>query len=238
MALTRTAPPPHVDLELAGAQHAGYAATLRRIGLEVFELPSDDLHPDSVFVQDRACVLDGRAIVSRSAVASRSGEEAPIVDILRRSLPVAALQAPACLDWGDVLAAEGTLFVGMSERSNRTAVDQLRVMLAPRWTIEAVALPSDLLHLLSGCAYLGDEALLALNSLDEFARAHGFRRVPVPAHEALAANALVLGEDVIVPAGNPETEASIARLGRRVHPVPVSEFEKRDGGVTCLSVLY
>jgi dimethylargininase len=151
---------------------------------------------------------------------------------------VAALQAPACLDWGDVLAAEGTLFVGMSERSNRAAVDQLRVMVAPRWRIEAVALPSDLLHLLSGCAYLGDEALLALDSLDDFARAHGFRRVPVPAHEALAANALALGEDVIVPAGNPETEASIARLGRRVHPVPVSEFEKRDGGVTCLSVLY
>jgi len=137
-----------------------------------------------------------------------------------------------------VLAAESRLFVGMSERSNRAAVDQLRVMLAPRWRVEAVALPSDLLHLLSGCAYLGDEALLALDSLDDFARAHGFRRVPVPAHEALAANALALGSDVIMPAGYPETETRIARTGRRVHPVPVSEFEKRDGGVTCLSVLY
>ncbi len=60
-------------MELALRQHRGYVATLRHVGLEVTELPADDDHPDAVFVQDRACVVDGRAIVGPSAVASRGG---------------------------------------------------------------------------------------------------------------------------------------------------------------------
>jgi dimethylargininase len=42
----------------------------------------------------------------------------------------------------------------------------------------------------------------------------------------------------VVPAGYPETTARIESAGFRAQRVSVSEFEKRDGGVTCLSVLY
>ncbi len=48
------------------------------------ELPADDEHPDAVFVQDRVCVLDGRAIVDLSVVASRRGEAAALVEVLGR----------------------------------------------------------------------------------------------------------------------------------------------------------
>ena len=231
-------PPPQIDVPLAQAQHAGYVAALRGLGLEVTELPADDVHPDAVFVQDRVCVLGGRAIVGPSAVEPRRGEAEALIEVLERSLPVVELSAPACLDWGDVLVAESTLCVGLSERSNRAAVEQLREMLAPRWRVEGMALPADLLHLLSGCAYLGAGTLLVVQSLEGFGLSGGFSLVSVPAHEALAANVLVIGRDVVVPAGYPETSARIEGAGFRVHPVPVSEFEKRDGGVTCLSVLY
>jgi dimethylargininase len=223
---------------LARRQHADYVATLRKLGLDVIELAADEEYPDAVFVQDRASVLDGRAIVGRSAVASRCGEEAPIVEVLGRSFPVDSLSDPACLDWGDVLVTDSALFVGLSERSNPAAVDQLGELLAPGRKVEGVPLPSDLLHLLSGCAYLGENVLLAVGSLEDFARSRGFRAVAVSADEPLAANVLALGGDVIVPAGYPETAARLEQIGRRVHAVPVSEFEKRDGGVTCLSVLF
>ena len=208
------------------------------MGLDVIELPADDAHPDAVFVQDRVCVVDGRAIVGPSAVASRRGEAEALIEILERSFPVVELAAPACLDWGDVLITEDALFVGLSERSDRAAADQLRERLAPARRVESVPLPSDLLHLLSGCASLGNRRLLAIDSLQEFGRSRGFSIVPVPEGEALSANVLAIGKDVIVPAGYPETAARIERAGFRVHSVPVSEFEKRDGGVTCLSVLY
>ena len=237
-ALTRLDPAPPIDRALAGVQHAGYVEALRRCGLEVTELSPDAEHPDAVFVQDRVAVVGGRAIVGPSAVAERRGEAEPIVAVLQKSYPVTTLRAPACLDWGDVLMTEEALFVGLSERSNEAAVRQLREMLAPDWMVEAVPTPPDLLHLLSGCAYLGGGELLAVDSLAEFGRARGLRIVPVPPAEALGANVLSLGREVIVPAGYPKTAASIEATGRRVRPVPVTEFEKRDGGVTCLSILY
>jgi len=237
-ALTRQTPAPAVDLELAREQHADYVRGLRQAGLEVLELAPDDAHPDAVFVQDRACVLGGRAIVGRSAVAAREGEEAPIVEALRHHFPIARLEAPAALDWGDVLIAEDRVFVGLSERSNEQAVHQLQMMLEPQWNVASVPLPGDLLHLLSGCSYLGNGSLLAVDSLVRFARENGWKVVPVPSEEEAAANVLRLPDAVVIPGGYPKTAEAIRREGYRVHAVPMSEFEKRDGGVTCLSILY
>jgi dimethylargininase len=237
-ALTGRKPRPVVDLELARRQHGGYVATLRLVGVEVTELPADDERPDAVFVQDRVCVVDGRAIVGPSAVASRRGEAAAIVQVLGRSHPVIELAPPAYLDWGDVLITEGALFVGLSKRSNEAAVEGLREILGSTRSVEGVSLPPGLLHLLSGCAYLGDRRLLAVRALEPFARSRGFDVVPVAESEPSAANVLIHGKRAVVPAGYPETTARIERAGFRVQRISVSEFEKRDGGVTCLSLLY
>ncbi len=237
-ALTHREPRPGVDLELARRQHRGYVATLRHVGLEVTELAADDEHPDAVFVQDRVCVLDGRAIVGPSAVASRRGEAAALIEVLEQSYPVVELPAPACLDWGDVLITEDAIFVGMSERSNEAAVGGLREILGASRSVEGVSLPAGLLHLLSGCTYLGDRKLLAVRALEPFAQSRGFDVVPVAEAEPSAANVLIHGKRAVVPAGYPETTARIERAGFQVQRISVSEFEKRDGGVTCLSVLY
>ena len=223
---------------MARRQHEGYVAALRRVGLDVTELPADDEHPDAVFVQDRVCVLDGRAIVGPSAVASRRGEAEALVGVLGRSFPVVELPPPCCLDWGDVLVTEDALFVGLSERSNEAAVEGLREILGSGRAVEGVALPPGLLHLLSGYVYLGDRRLLAVRALEPFARSRGFDVVPVAESEPSAANVLIRGKHAVVPAGYPETTNRIEEAGFQVQRIPMSEFEKRDGGVTCLSVLY
>jgi dimethylargininase len=237
-ALTQQKPRPAIDVELARQQHKGYVATLRHVGLEVTELAADDEHPDAVFVQDRVCVLDGRAIVGPSAVVSRRGEAEALIEVLRRSYPIVELPPSLYLDWGDVLIAEDALFVGLSERSNEAAIEWLAEILGPSRRVEGVSLPPGLLHLLSGCTYLGDRRLLAVSGLEPFARARGFDVIPVAETEPSAANILIHGEWAVVPAGYPETAARIERAGFRLQRIAVSEFEKRDGGVTCLSVLY
>ena len=237
-ALTRLEPRPAVDLAAARSQHAGYTETLARLGLAVEPLPADHERPDAVFVQDRVAVIDGRAIVGHSAVAGRRGEEEPILAVLSKKYPIVRLRAPATLDWGDVLITEEALFVGLSERTNEAAARQLRELLAPARMVEAVSVPGDLLHLLSGCAYLGGGECLAVSSLLAFARARGLSPLCVPESELLGANVLAIGRDVVVPAGYPKTAAALASTGRRVHAIPMTEFEKRDGGVTCLSILY
>jgi len=62
--------------------------------------------------------------------------------------------------------------------------------------------------------------------------------VRVPPQEAAAANALGLGEHVVLPAGHPRTEALIRERGFRPLPVDLSEFAKADAGATCLSLIF
>jgi dimethylargininase len=233
-ALARLEPAPPVDLALARQQHAIYEDALRACGLDVIALPPDPDHPDAVFVQDPVVIANGRAIVTRSATEVRRGEAAALVEVLEPHLPVIELQPPATLDGGDVLIADRRLYVGLSARSNRAACDQLAHITA--WPAEGIRVPGDLLHLLSGCTYLGDGRLLVTSSLaDAFPH---FERVIVPDAEAPAANVLIAGRHAIVPAGYPHTASLLRQSGFEIHLVEMSEFEKRDGGVTCSSLLF
>ena len=47
-----------IDADKAVAQHAAYEAALRRSGFEIVRLPELPHHPDGVFVEDTALILD------------------------------------------------------------------------------------------------------------------------------------------------------------------------------------
>jgi dimethylargininase len=66
----------------------------------------------------------------------------------------------------------------------------------------------------------------------------GLKVLVVPEDEAYACNVLALGEYVVAPSGYEKTIALLAANGFRVLPVPVGEFTKADGGVTCLALIY
>ena len=185
-------------------------------------------------MQDPVLVIDGRAIVLRSAAESRRGEAPALVAVLEQYLPIARLRPPATLDGGDVLVADGALYVGLSTRSNREGCRQLEVECGRR--VEGVELPPGLLHLLSGCTWLGGGRLLVVESL--VAAFPQYEPVLVPEAEAPAANVLVIGRTAVVPEGYPRVGALLDRCGFSVHAVPCSEFEKRDGGVTCRALLF
>lgn len=233
-ALTRFDPVPSVDLALAREQHALYVAALRACGLATIEPPPDHEHPDAVFVQDPVLVVDDRAIVTRSATESRQHEADALVAVLERDLPIIKLRPPATLDGGDVLFADNRLYVGLSTRSNRAACEQLAEITGR--PVDGVPVPEPLLHLLTGCTYLGENRLLVVGSL---APALGdFETIVVPPDEEPAANVLIAGHHAVVPAGYPKVAALVERCGYLVHHVSISEYEKRDGGVTCLSLLF
>lgn len=63
-----------IDLPLAREQHATYVSSLRRLGLDVIELPSDEALPDCVFVEDTAVVVNGTAFITRPGHANRQSE--------------------------------------------------------------------------------------------------------------------------------------------------------------------
>ena len=97
---------------------------------------------------------------------------------------------------------------------------------------------SGLLHLLSGVTYLGRGTLLAVKEMAGRPEFQGMKVLVVPDDEAYACNVLALGDCVVAPAGYHKTIALLSVEGFEVLPVPVTEFTKADGGVTCLSLVY
>lgn len=236
---------PPIDLELALAQHRLYAAAQRAAGLLVTVLPVAAGLSDACFVQDVALVLPELVVLARPALPSCQVEIDAIRPYLPAGRPATAIAAPGTLEWGDVLRIGDTLIVGLSQRTNQEAADQLRALVEPLGLhVETTPVAAGL-HLLSGLNVLGRSpraadgpaVALAWPVYAGLPLLAGMDVIVVPDVEAPSANVLAMGESVLVPAGYPHTAAAIWQRGFRVLSVPLSEFAKADGGVTCLSLM-
>ena len=226
------------DVILARAQHAQYCQALGEAGLNVEILPADERYPDSCFVEDPLLVIDGQAVVTRPGVLSRQGEEVSLGEAVKGRFPTETIQAPGTLEGGDVLHLPGRVLVGLSARTNQSGIEQLsRILAAQGLAVEALPV-TGYLHLLSAVAYLGKGVLLAVAGFAENPAFSGLDVLSVPAEESYAANALAIGNEVILPEGYPLTAELIRSKGFKIRPVPVSQFAAADGGVSCLSVLW
>jgi len=227
-----------IDVARAAAQHGVYEDCLRSLGAEVIRLPLEADLPDAVFVEDAAIVVDEVAIIPLMGAASRRPETISMAATLRAYRPLRYLEPPATLDGGDVLRVGRQLFVGLSSRTNREGIAQLGAHLATfGYTVQAVAV-TGCLHLKSACTYIGHSTLLINRGWLDAEAFAGFDFLDVPASEPGAANALLIGETVIMPSAFPQTIALLEERGFTVRAVDVSEFQKAEGGVTCKSVIF
>jgi dimethylargininase len=224
-----------VDVELALRQHAGYVAALESRGWRAVAVEPADDHPDAVFVEDTVVVVDDLAVLTRPGAAQRRGEVAGAEAAVRAlGLRVARLSAPATLDGGDVLQVGRTVYVGRGGRSDDEGVRQLAALLAPLGrTVVPVAL-RDVLHLKSAVTALPDGGLVGLPDLVDVAALPRVRRPPEPE----GAHVVPLGGGAaLVAASAPRTADWLRADGVDVVSVDITEFEKLEGCVTCLSVL-
>jgi dimethylargininase len=111
-----------IDIDKARHEHEELVEALRRIGLDVIELPSDDKHPDGLFVDDIAVVIHGTALIcnppSINDRPTRQGELAVVRQVLRKELGLKIVECEGTLEGGDVLWTGREIFVGLSTRSN------------------------------------------------------------------------------------------------------------------------
>jgi len=223
-----------INFQKARQQHAAYCEALKTAGLAVEVLEPLDAFPDSVFIEDNAVILDGRAVLCSMKEASRKNEVAFLADTLQSRLPVLRLQAPVFIDGGDVLQTESTVFVGLSQRTHREAVEALQSL--THKPVVPVHVKQGL-HLKTSVSALGNDLLIIQPSQVDTEPLNGYEWIEVDEDEAYAANCLAVGNHVILPAGFPKLEQRIQAHGFSTVPVEISEFQKADGGVTCLSLL-
>lgn len=226
-----------IDLSRARAQHAAYVQALRGCDVEVQVLPPEEDLPDAVFVEDTAVVVDELAVIARPGIESRRGEVDSIEGVLAPVRPIVRISSPGTLEGGDVLLVGRTLFVGQTPRTNAEGTRQLRDALAPHGYEVVAARPTGCLHLKSAVTWIGSETLLVNPEwidVDLFAR---WQCVPISPEESFAANALLVGDIVHVAASAPLTRRKLDALGFNTVALDVSEFEKAEAALTCLSLL-
>ena len=229
------------DLTLALRQHERYRTAVEACGVEVLYLDPDPAHPDACFVEDVAIVTERGFMLTRPGAPSRQGEVAAMATVLsqfQNRLPV--IQAPGTLDGGDVCQADDHFWIGLSARTNEDGARQLGAWLTGLgYTHRTVSMTGlELLHLKSGMGFLGDGRLAMVDELKDDDAFRGYELVRVPPEERYVANCMRLNDHVLIAAGHPVFEASLRRLGYNVMPVELTEYEKMDGGVSCLSLRW
>jgi dimethylargininase len=227
-----------IDLEKAREQHAAYIRTLESLGCRVETLSPLPENPDAVFVEDTAVVLDEAAVITRPGAESRRGEVDSSAAVLARYRKLAYIEAPGSLDGGDVLHVGRTLYVGLSARSSKDGIQQLRDHLAPYgYGVKGVELHG-CLHLKTAVTQVAEETLLINPAWVHKSTFKGMDFVEVDMGEPPAANAVRVGETLIYPGSFPRTRERLEQRGLKVHAVEMSETEKAEGGVTCCSLIF
>ncbi len=224
-----------MDVALARVQHAAYASALEVSGWGIQQVPAAEDCPDSVFIEDAVVVCEDLAVLARPGAPARRAEVAGVDSVARSlGLRTAQIQEPGTLDGGDVLQAGHTVYVGRGGRTNGAGIRQLRALLAPLGrTVIAVPL-QNVLHLKSAVTALPDGTFLLLPRLVPAGLFPAVR----PVDEEAGCHVVPLGGDrVLIAASAPRTAEFLHDIGFAPVVVDISEFEKLEGCVTCLSVL-
>jgi dimethylargininase len=224
-----------IDDRLAVAQWERYGEALRASGWHTIEVPPADDCPDAVFIEDTVVMYKNLAVITRPGADARKPEIVDVEKIVEGlGLSLNRIHAPGTLDGGDVLKVGSTVYVGRGGRTNAEGVEQLRAILEPLGG-EVVAVPlTKVLHLKSAVTALPDGSIIGYDPLIDD-RAFFPRFVSVP--EESGAHVVLLGGDkLLVAADCPRSADLFVDLGYEPVVVDISEFQKLEGCVTCLSV--
>lgn len=231
--------------EVALEQHEAYCQALQQCGLVLTRLEADPRYPDSTFVEDTAVLTERRAIISRPGAPSRAGETDEMTHVLAQCYSeVRRIAEPGTLDGGDVCQAgvnSDHFFIGISERTNEVGAQQLAQLLGEVGYTSAfvnIGQLRCLLHLKSGLACLGDGRLVVIEELAKQENFRGFDLIPVATGEEYAANCVRVNEYVLLAAGYPVFAETLSCLGYKTLSLDMSEFQKMDGGLSCLSLRF
>lgn len=227
-----------IDIDLAREQHGRYEDCLSDLGCTVHGLPAEPDLPDSVFVEDTAVVLPELAIITRPGAESRRPETKSIATVLESYRELAHIEEPGCIDGGDVILAHTTLFVGLTGRTNRSGIDQLRATLSPYGYVIKPIPVRGCLHLKSAVTVIDRETLLINRRWVEPEVFGPLHMIDVDDSEPNGANALRIDKCVVYPSTFPRTLERLESIGIQVRAIDISELAKAEGAVTCCSLIF
>jgi N-dimethylarginine dimethylaminohydrolase len=217
--------------------------TLIRLGAWVEYVEPDARCPDMVFTANAGLVLGKRVVLSSFRHAERQGEVPGFRSWFKGSgFETLELSSGTFEGEGDALFAGEKLFCGHGFRTAAGVFPEVAKLLGVKRTVECELIDPRFYHLdTCFCPLNPKQALIYPGAFSE--RSHAAMKseielFPVPESDAVkfACNAVVLGKQIVVPAGCTETGKTLASLGFTVFEVELSEFIKAGGAAKCLSL--
>ncbi|KAA0959176.1 dimethylarginine dimethylaminohydrolase family protein [Planococcus kocurii] len=227
------------NYELLLEQHAAYIEALKTCGVEITHLSESEEYPDSTFVEDAAVLTPEFAMITNPGAKSRNGEKEEIEAVLKNFYTnFHYITAPGTLDGGDVLQVDKHFYVGISERTDRKGAEQFKTIVESEGYTATIVELQEFFHLKTGIAYLGNNTVVAAGEFLDHPDFVDYEKVEIPATDEYSANCIKVNDYVIIPKGFEETKRKFAERGLETIELEMSEFQKHDGGLSCLSLRF
>jgi dimethylargininase len=190
-------------------------------------------------VEDAAIIYGDLVVITQPGAPERFGEPQAIAQVLKDKHPV-FMTGDARLDGGDVLFCADRVLVGLGKRTNQLGAEQLRAAIHDYDQGAKVDfVPFDgMLHLKSGLTELAPGVLLLSPELSLDYKIDFAEAVVAPRAESYATNVLPINDAVLIIDGYPTVNDLAAKHYRQIYALEMSEFQKMDGSLTCLSLRY
>ncbi|MBS7345132.1 MAG: N(G),N(G)-dimethylarginine dimethylaminohydrolase [Caryophanon sp.] len=227
------------DYITALAQHEQYVQAIRDCGLQVIELHANELYPDSTFVEDVAITTSRFAVLANPAPTIRSHEAKLIEPVIREHFDkIYRIFEPGKLEGGDILKIENRFFVGLTERTNAEGAAQFKHVVEHNGYECEIVEVEHAAFLKQSVTYIGKNTILVCGEFVDHPLFATYDQIVVPQEEAYATNALKINEHLFIPSGYPQTAALLEKAGFTYATLHMSEFQKQDGALTCLSLRF
>lgn len=228
------------DVVKAMQEYETYLDALQQCDLDITVLDADSRHPDGHFVEDPIVIFHDMAFVCKSGAEARQGEADGLLGHLQ-DLRISEISGEnAFLDGGDVLICADRVLVGISERTTLAGAKALKNALC---TVKAdiqvdYVQFEGVLHLKSGLTELAPNILIHDPQLKTDYPLDWAEVITLPADEGYAADVMPINDTLFIADGYPTALKIAQQYYDKVIPLNMREFQKMDGGLTCLSLRY
>ncbi|MGA2655430.1 MAG: arginine deiminase-related protein [Gammaproteobacteria bacterium] len=235
-----------VDHKLAYQQWKNLFETIKKVAKEVHLVEPKEMLPDMVFTANAALIHNNIAYISNFRFKERQDESQHFNDwFIENGFQTVFYDKDHTYYFegaGDALFMGDVLFYGHGFRSDKEFHENLKTLHSDNIVLCRLVDPY-FYHMDTCFCPIDDKfAIWYPPAFSEESQKEIKDRIEVfavPENEAkhFACNAVVLGKNVIIPSGCPETKKHLETKGYTVHECDMSEFIKAGGACKCLTLL-
>lgn len=231
-----------IHIERALEQHGEFVKILQNKGIEVILLPYHKKYPEQVFTRDIGFTLGQTIFVAKMATDVRRGEENVLIQWLDDEEISYYNLAESKIEGGDVIIDRENIYIGLSNRTNRRAVEHLQSLLT-QFNVLPIPFRERFLHL--DCVFnvvSPDIALIFSPAFEEkelelFTSKYELIEVSEDEQFTLGTNVLSIGNGRIfsLPV-NKKVNQQLSDRGFEIFEADISEIIKSGGSFRCCTL--